>query len=371
MKDKNIPSRLAELEQATEDADLWDNPSAAQKLLKEQGALRSQYDSFNAYKQLLLDTDELYEMSVAESDESMLADCQTTLEELEQNTSKALMLTLLNGTYDKCECFIEIHAGAGGTESMDWARMLCRMYSKWATAHDMSATMIDSATEQDGLIKSATLRCDGLDAFGWLKAESGVHRLVRHSPFDSQARRHTSFVSVSVTPVIDDDDDTVLRIPDSDIRIDTYRSSGAGGQHVNTTDSAVRITHFPTGIVVQCQNERSQIQNRKAAMSVLKSRILEQKAKARAEAKSKFSDSLGENAWGNQIRSYVLQPYQMVKDHRTDVETSDADSVLEGNLDAFLEAALLQQVAPDSWLEDLTINTNNTTNTNNTESDII
>ena len=271
---------------------------------------------------------------MAESENQFIA-LDTTVEE-------ALLESLLSQEGDSNDAFLEIHAGAGGTESQDWADMLRRMYIRWAEQNKFTVTLLEEGIGDEAGIKSATLKISGLNAYGWLKSESGVHRLVRISPFDSASRRHTSFASVGVFPVIDDSIE--ININEADCRVDTYRASGAGGQHVNKTDSAVRITHIPTGIVVQSQNQRSQFQNRDNAWKMLKARLYELELKKREETASEQRDMQGENGWGYQIRSYVMQPYRMVKDLRTEVETSDCKAVLDGDIDMFLEAALSLKV---------------------------
>jgi peptide chain release factor 2 len=250
--------------------------------------------------------------------------------------------SLLSGEADANDCFLEIHAGAGGTESQDWAEMLLRMYARWAEAHSYKLDWIEESPGEEAGVKSVTVRVVGLNAYGWLRTESGVHRLVRISPFDSQSRRHTSFASVWCYPVVDDSIE--IDIQDKDLRIDTYRASGAGGQHVNRTDSAVRITHLPTNIVVQCQNDRSQHRNRAQAMAMLRARLYERELQLRRDAAEVEAAGKSDIGWGHQIRSYVLQPYQMVKDTRTDVEKGNAQGVLDGDIDDFLEAALAQGV---------------------------
>ncbi|MGB1007366.1 MAG: peptide chain release factor 2, partial [Thalassobaculaceae bacterium] len=254
--------------------------------------------------------------------------------------------SLLSGEADSNDCFLEIHAGAGGTEAQDWAEMMSRMYMRWSEAHGYKVEWIEESAGEEAGIKSATLKVTGHNAYGWLKTESGIHRLVRISPYDSAARRHTSFSSVWVFPVIDDSIE--IEIEEKDLRVDTYRASGAGGQHVNRTDSAVRITHEPTGIVVQCQNDRSQHRNRATAMGMLKARLYELELRRREEAAAATEASKSEIGWGHQLRSYVLQPYQMVKDLRTNVETSDTQGVLDGDLDPFLEAALAQRLGGEA-----------------------
>lgn len=282
----------------------------------------------------------LAELAEAEDDEATIADVRRDLEALRAEVEKAQLRALLSGEADGNDCYLEVNAGAGGTESCDWAEMLLRMYVRWAEQHGYSVEWVEETPGEEAGIKSATIKIKGENAYGWLKTESGVHRLVRISPFDSQARRHTSFASVWVYPVIDDR--IKIEINEKDLRIDTYRASGAGGQHVNRTDSAVRITHLPTGIVVSCQSDRSQHRNRAMAMEMLKARLYElelQKRRAEQEATEALKTDIG---WGHQIRSYVLHPYKLVKDLRTGVETSDAQGVLDGDIDRFLEAALAQ-----------------------------
>jgi len=289
-------------------------------------------------EQELDDAMTLIELGEAESDSATVAEGEATIKALKPAAEKRGLEALLSGEADGNDCFVEIHAGAGGTESQDWANMLLRMYMRWAEQHGYKVEFLEESAGEEAGIKSATIKVMGPNAYGWLKTESGVHRLVRISPFDSNARRHTSFASVWVYPVIDDKID--IQINDADLRVDVYRSSGAGGQHVNKTESAVRITHMPTGIVVACQTDRSQHRNRASAMTMLKARLYEaelQKREAAAEAVEAAKTDIG---WGHQIRSYVLQPYQMVKDLRTGVQTSDTGGVLDGDLDPFLEASL-------------------------------
>jgi peptide chain release factor 2 len=285
----------------------------------------------------------LAEMADAEGDAPVLDETQGLLEELAARAGTAETEALLSGEADANDCFVEVHPGAGGTESNDWAAMLLRMYMRWAQKHGYKLDVIEEQPGEGAGIKSATIQVKGPNAYGWLKTESGVHRLVRISPFDANARRHTSFASVWVYPVIDDTIE--IDVKESDCRIDTFRSSGAGGQHVNTTDSAVRITHIPTGIVVQCQNERSQHKNRATAWKLLRARLYEMELQKREEAAKKAEESKTDIGWGHQIRSYVLQPYQMVKDLRTGVESPSPAEVLDGGLDPFMSAALAQRVA--------------------------
>ena len=284
----------------------------------------------------------LLELGEAEEDADSIAEAEEALDALRTEVAKKQLESLLAGEADANDCYLEVNAGAGGTEAQDWSEMLLRMYVRWAEQRGYKVEWLEESAGEEAGIKSATVRIGGRNAYGWLKTESGVHRLVRISPFDSQARRHTSFASVAVSPVVDESIDVVVE--DKDLRVDTYRASGAGGQHVNRTDSAVRITHLPTGIVVQCQNDRSQHRNRAQAMAMLRARLYEAELKRReAEAQAQFDDK-SDIAWGHQIRSYVLQPYQMVKDLRTGVEVGNPRAVLDGDIDGFLEAALAAKV---------------------------
>jgi len=293
----------------------------------------------------LQDNIDLIELGDAEGDAEIVEEAAKSLRLLKDELAKREIETLLSGEADANDSFLEIHAGAGGTESQDWAQMLLRMYTRWAEKHGYKVEYLEESDGEEAGIKSATIKISGPNAYGWLKTESGVHRLVRISPFDSNARRHTSFASVGAYPVVDD---TInIEINEKDIRVDTYRASGAGGQHVNKTDSAVRMTHMPTGIVVECQAERSQHKNRASAMSMLKSRLYEVELQKREAEKQAMHDAKTDIGWGHQIRSYVLHPYQMVKDLRTEVETSDTQGVLDGDLDAMMAAALAQRVGVD------------------------
>jgi peptide chain release factor 2 len=282
----------------------------------------------------------------AEGEASIVTDAENALKALRADLAKRQMDALLSGEADGNDSYLEVHAGAGGTESQDWALMLLRMYTRWAEQHGLSVELIEENAGEQAGIKSATIQVKGEAAYGWLKTESGVHRLVRISPFDANARRQTSFASVWVYPVVDDTIE--IEVAESDCRIDTYRASGSGGQHVNTTDSAVRITHLPTGIAVACQNERSQHKNRATAWKMLRARLYELELKKREEAAMATEATKSDIGWGHQIRSYVLQPYQMVKDLRTGVETSNTQAVLNGDLDAFMEAALAQRISGDT-----------------------
>ncbi len=309
--------------------------------MQERNRLGQMRDQVNGIADDLAAHTELAEMAEGEGDSDLLAEVRTALTETLARAQRAELEALLSGEADANDCYIEIHAGAGGTESQDWASMLRRMYVRWAEKSGMSIEEVESHEGEEAGIKSATLLVKGENAYGWLKAESGVHRLVRISPFDSNARRHTSFSSVWVYPVIDDTIE--IEINPSDVRTDTYRASGAGGQHVNKTDSAVRLTHEPTGIVVACQAGRSQHQNRAQAWDMLRARMYERELAIREAASQAQHDSKTEIGWGRQIRSYVLQPYQMVKDLRTETETSDTDGVLNGSIDLFLSASLAAQ----------------------------
>ena len=282
---------------------------------------------------------ELYQIANDEKDTNSILDIEKSLEEFFVKLSKEKLDLMLNGEADSNSAYLEIHSGAGGTEACDWAGMLLRMYLRWAEKHNYKLSLIEEHSGDEAGIKSATVEISGRNVYGWLKGESGIHRLVRISPFDSGARRHTSFASVWVYPVVDDKIE--IEILDKDLKIDTYRASGAGGQHVNKTDSAVRITHIPTGVVVQCQNERSQFKNKEIAMSMLKSRLYNLELQKRQEEENKINASKAEIGWGAQIRSYVMQPYQMVKDLRTSHETSNVNAVLDGEIDEFLSATLL------------------------------
>ncbi len=299
-------------------------------------------DGYDALAREFADTRALLELAEEEGDEELAAEGAEAFAELKRRAGAAELETLLSGEADGSDCFVEVHAGAGGAEAQDWAQMLLRMYARWADAHGLKTEYVEESPGEEAGIKSATVKLRGENAYGWLRTESGVHRLVRISPFDASGRRHTSFASVWVYPVVDDSIE--IEIADKDLRVDTYRSSGAGGQHVNKTDSAVRMTHLPTGIVVQCQNQRSQHKNRAAAMSMLRARLYERELQARREEQAAVEAGKTDIGWGHQIRSYVLQPYRMVKDLRTGVETGNAQAVLDGAIDSFIGAALAAQV---------------------------
>ncbi len=306
--------------------------------MRERTRLDTILTSHQALEEELTFNLDLAEIAEAESDDAVLVEAETALTDLRKRVLKVQLETLLSGEADGNSSYLEVHAGAGGTESQDWAEMLLRMYTRWAEAHNYQVEWIEESPGEEAGIKSATIRIVGGNAYGWLKSESGVHRLVRISPFDANARRHTSFASVGAYPVVDDSID--VDIQEKDLRIDTYRASGAGGQHVNRTDSAVRITHLPTNIVVQCQSDRSQHKNRSAAMSMLKARLYEVELQRRDQERQALHESKSDIGWGHQIRSYVLHPYQLVKDVRTGMETGNTSAVLDGDLDEFMEAAL-------------------------------
>jgi peptide chain release factor 2 len=332
--------RLDELNALSEDPKLWDNPDRAQALMKERNDLQAAVDRQRSMEKTLADSLELAELAEAEGDEAMLGSLQSDLERLQEQVARLQLESMLSGEADGNDAYLEVNAGAGGTESQDWAEMLLRMYLRWAEQHGYKVEWIEESAGEEAGIKSATLRVLGQNAYGWLKTESGVHRLVRISPFDSQARRHTSFASVWVYPVIDDRIE--IAIDPKDLKTDTYRASGAGGQHVNRTDSAVRITHLPSGIVVACQTDRSQHRNRAMAMDMLRARLYErelQKRRAEQDATEAQKTDIG---WGHQIRNYVLHPYRMVKDLRTGLESGNPQAILDGDLDRFLEASLAQ-----------------------------
>ena len=314
--------------------------------MRERQVLEAQIKSVNDLKSALDDNVELIAMGEEEGDADIIAEAEAALASLQKTAARMQIETLLSGEADANDCYVEVHSGAGGTESQDWALMLLRMYQRWGERRKFKVEMIEYHSGEEAGIKSATLLIRGHNAYGWLKTESGVHRLVRISPYDSSARRHTSFSSVWVYPVTDETIE--IEIVDKDLRVDTYRASGAGGQHVNKTDSAIRLTHLPTGIVVQCQNDRSQHKNRAAAMSMMKARLYELELQKREEETQAARESMSDIGWGHQIRSYVLQPYQMVKDLRTDVETSNTQAVLDGDLDDFMAAALAVRAVTES-----------------------
>jgi peptide chain release factor 2 len=325
-----------------EDSSLWNDPQEAQKLMRERQGLEDGIKAVKGLSQALEDNVGLIELGEEEGDQGVIAEAEAAIHSLAGEIKARQIETLLSGEADANDTYLEVHAGAGGTESQDWANMLLRMYTRWAERRRFKVEVLEVHDGEEAGIKSATLLIKGHNAYGWLKTESGVHRLVRISPYDSNARRHTSFSSIWVYPVVDDSIE--IEVSESDVRIDTYRSSGSGGQHVNTTDSAVRITHLATGIAVACQAERSQHKNKAKAWEMLRSRLYEEELKKREAAANATEASKSDIGWGHQIRSYVLQPYQLVKDLRTGVESTSPSDVLDGDLDDFMEASLSQRI---------------------------
>ena len=345
---ETAPHRLEEFNARVEDPNLWDDAAAAQKLMRDRQTLVDAIATYEGIKTQLADNLELIELGEMEEDQEVISDAENALKALVETAAQKELEALLDGEADGNDTFLEINSGAGGTESCDWASMLARMYVRWAEKKGYKVELQSESAGEEAGIKSATYKISGPNAYGWMKSESGVHRLVRISPFDSAAKRHTSFTSVGVYPVVDDNIE--IEVNPADIRIDTYRSSGAGGQHVNTTDSAVRITHAPSGIVVT-SSEKSQHQNRDIAMKALKSRLYQMELDRRNASVNEMHENKGDAGWGNQIRSYVLQPYQMVKDLRTNYETSDTKGVLDGDLDGLMGATLALAVAGKSRAE--------------------
>ena len=320
------------------EADFWQDKSLSQKIIKEKKLHEDLINSYEDSSKSLSDLDELNNLALEEKNDLIIKETLEAINKLKTSVKKNEIKCFLSKESDSFDCYIEIHAGAGGTESQDWAEMLRKMYLKWATNKNFKSQLISEHKGDEAGIKSSTIKVEGNFTYGWLKSESGIHRLVRISPFDSGARRHTSFASVWVYPVVDENID--VEIIEKDLRIDTYRSSGAGGQHVNTTDSAVRITHIPSKIVVQCQNERSQHKNKETCMNMLKARLYNFEIKKREEKNKNLESSKADIGWGHQIRSYVLHPYRLIKDNRTNFESSNPDKVLEGEIDNFLESSL-------------------------------
>jgi peptide chain release factor 2 len=333
--------RLAELNKETEDPNLWSDPARGQRVMRERDTLDDRLNAIGRIEQELADELTMIELGEAEKDDKTVAEAEATLKRLKVEVARRELDALLSGEADANDCYLEVHAGAGGTESQDWANMLMRMYVRWAEAHGYKVEWIEETEGEGAGIKSATVMVKGHNAYGWLKSENGVHRLVRISPFDTNARRHTSFASVGVFPVIDDR--IKIDINEKDVRTDVMRSGGAGGQHVNKTESAVRLTHVPTNIVVKCQQDRSQHRNRAMAWDMLRAKLFEIEMKKREEKAAADQAAKTDIGWGHQIRSYVLQPYQMVKDLRTGVSTSNTAGVLDGDLDKFMQAALAQK----------------------------
>ena len=320
------------------ESDFWQNKSISQKIIKEKKLYEDLINSYKNTSVSLTDLDELNNLAIEEKNQSIIKEVLESIIKLKKIAKQNETKCFLSNETDSLDCYVEIHAGAGGTESQDWAEMLRRMYLKWSDIKGFKSELISEHKGDEAGIKSSTIKIEGDYVFGWLKSESGIHRLVRISPFDSGARRHTSFASVWMYPIVDENID--IEIIEKDLRIDTYRSSGAGGQHVNTTDSAVRITHLPTKIVVQCQNERSQHKNKETCMNMLKARLYDFEMKKKEKDSQNLESSKSEIGWGHQIRSYVLHPYRMVKDNRTNFESSNPDKVLDGEIDDFLESSL-------------------------------
>lgn len=319
----------------------WDDQNSAQQTVHNLKQRKQIMDSFQSVFANYEDAEVMLELVDEENDQTLLAELQQAVQDLEPLVETLELNSLLSGEYDSNNAILTIHPGAGGTESQDWAQMLLRMYTRWAEKSDYQVQVLDYLPGDEAGVKSVTLLISGVNAFGYLQSEKGVHRLVRISPFDASGRRHTSFTSVEVIPELDDDVD--IEIDPNDLRVDTYRASGAGGQHVNKTDSAIRITHIPSGIVVTCQTERSQHANRESAMKILRGRLLERQLNEQKEKVAQIKGEQAEIAWGNQIRSYVFCPYTMVKDHRTDIETGNVDAVMDGDLDMFIEGYLRQK----------------------------
>ena len=335
--------RIAEIDEIISAPDFWNNPEGGQAIMQEKKRLESKVDKYNALAGKMEDLEVMIELAKEEPDADLEQDIVDTLAEITKELDAFELETILNGDYDDNNAILSIHPGAGGTESQDWAEMLYRMYVRWAERHGYKVEVLDYLDGDEAGIKSVTMLIEGENAYGYLKSEKGVHRMVRISPFDASGRRHTSFTAVEVMPEVEND--TTIEIDDKDLKVDTYRSSGAGGQHVNKTESAVRITHIPTGIVVQCQNERSQIQNRATAMKMLTSRLVEEKIKQQEAEIARLQGEQQDIGWGSQIRSYVFHPYTLVKDHRTKFEKGNVGAVMDGEIDEFINAWLKQQAA--------------------------
>ena len=338
---EGLKEEIEKLEKKSFAEDFWQDSENAQKIMQKISNLKGQVSEYEDLLNRIEDLEILIELSLEEEDYQVYKEIKENFEKVSHDAEKFKLSTLLNGEYDKNNAILSIHSGAGGLEAQDWAEMLLRMYKRWAEQKGFQAEILDILSDTEGGIKSVTMLIKGFNAYGYLKSEKGVHRLVRISPFDSSNRRHTSFASIDIYPELDDDTD--IEINESDLKIDTYRASGAGGQHVNTTDSAVRITHIPTGITVQCQNERSQHSNRLTAMKMLKAKLIQLKEE---EQKEKIEDLQGKYtqiAWGSQIRSYIFHPYSLVKDHRTEVEMGDIDRVIDGDIDIFINEYLKQK----------------------------
>ena len=335
--------RIAEIDEIISAPDFWNNPEGGQAIMQEKKRLESKVDKYNALAGKMEDLEVMIELAKEEPDADLEQDIIDTLAEITKELDAFELETILNGDYDDNNAILSIHPGAGGTESQDWAEMLYRMYVRWAERHGYKVEVLDYLDGDEAGIKSVTMLIEGENAYGYLKSEKGVHRMVRISPFDASGRRHTSFTAVEVMPEVEND--TTIEIDDKDLKVDTYRASGAGGQHVNTPESAVRIPHIPTGIVVQCQNERSQIQNRATAMKMLTSRLVEEKIKQQEAEIARLQGEQQDIGWGSQIRSYVFHPYTLVKDHRTNFEKGNVGAVMDGEIDEFINAWLKQQAA--------------------------
>lgn len=336
-----LSGKLKEVTEKTEDQDFWTDQESATRILKEKKSIESKIDEYQSIASLLDDVEVLIEMAEEAEDTSMIGEIQDTYEDFKERIENLRIKTLLSGEYDDHNAIISVHAGSGGADAQDWAGMLLRMYTRWCESKKYKVQLLDMQSDVEAGIKSATLRVEGEYAYGYLKNEKGVHRIVRISPFDSSGRRHTSFSSLDVMPEIDDS--VTIEIDPEDIRVDTYRSSGAGGQHVNKTDSAIRITHIPTNVVVTCQNERSQHQNREMAMKVLMSKLLELKEQEHKANLAELKGDFSQITWGSQIRSYVFHPYTMVKDHRTGAEIGNVQAVMDGKIDYFINEKLKQK----------------------------
>ena len=336
-----LTSRLSEIEEEISRPGFWDDPEEAQKVMKEKKSVEDSLDTLKSLGARLDDLEVLIEMADEEEDEELASEAENEFAKLSADLDDLRIRTLLDGKYDHNNAIISVHAGSGGTDAQDWAEMLFRMYTRWCEKKGYRSKLVDMQEDTEGGIKSATLLVEGDNAYGYLKNEKGVHRLVRISPFDSSGRRHTSVASLDVVPEIDDDTDVEIN-PD-DLRIDTFRSSGAGGQHVNKTDSAIRITHLPTNIVVTCQNERSQHQNKETAMKLLRSKLIELKEQEKKESLDELKGDYSQITWGSQIRSYVFHPYTMVKDHRTGAEVGNVEAVMDGDIDYFINEKLKQK----------------------------
>ncbi|GBG29754.1 Peptide chain release factor 1 [Hondaea fermentalgiana] len=354
LETRGVREKVDELAKELAREDLWDNPDRAGKISREHAALADMIESLDAFTTAMDNAVEMATMADEEGETQVIADCLSELDQIETQVKRFHLNMLLDHPADRLGCIIELAAGAGGTESCDWTEMLLDMYKRWGEQSGYQSTITDTSPGTEAGLRSAVLQISGLNAYGWAKAETGVHRMVRISEYDSNGRRQTCFAQVNVMPLMDDDDDNFIEIDPADLKIDTYRASGAGGQHVNTTESAVRVTHLPTGVIAQCQAERSQHRNKAMAMSVLRSRLLERKLQAERDARREQRNSLGDNSWGNQIRSYVLHPYKLVKDHRTNHETPQALAVLKGEpeyLTPFMESYLAQTAADEDAVQ--------------------